>query len=118
MTLRAYYKLNPFALLEFLPYIAAIILIWCVPCHAQEPKGAIQPADPIHIAVRTPLQNVASTNIDPGAPMIYPPALPDIGLADIARKLRQAHAAMQKATKVTNDEKPIVAEEPKQEPKQ
>jgi hypothetical protein len=96
---------------------AVLLLLIAVSAVAQEPKGAIQPADPIHIAVRVPVQAVSSNAIDPGAPMIYPPVLPDIGLAEIARKLRAAHAAMQKASKVANDEKPIVAEEPKQESK-
>ena len=97
---------------------AVLLLLIAVSAVAQEPKGAIQPADPIHVTVRQPIQAVSTPTLDPGAPMIYPPALPDIGLAEIARKLRAAHAAMQKATKVANDEKPIVAEEPKQEPKQ
>jgi hypothetical protein len=56
----------------------------------------------------------ATPSLDLGAPIIYPAPLPDIGLAEIARKLRAAHVAMTKATKVANDEKPIVPEEPKQ----
>jgi hypothetical protein len=38
MRLRDYYKLNPFALLEFVPFILGLILVLVVPSPAQEQK--------------------------------------------------------------------------------
>lgn len=108
MRLRDYYKQDPFALLTFLPYIVALVMIWCAPCHAQEPRSVIRPADPISVSVHTHEAPVASTNVDPGAPMIYPAPLPNIGLAQIAKSFRMQHAFAVKAVKVANDETPIV----------
>lgn len=97
--------------------IAAILAFLYVACaaHAQEPTKAIVPADPISVAVRTPITPTASNSIDPGAPMIYPDPRPlTMKLGRIARQYRAAHVDAPKAVKVANDETPIVAEEVKQ----
>jgi hypothetical protein len=92
-----------------------LLLLICVaaPCIAQEPTRAIVPADPISVAVRTPITPTASSSHDSGAPIIYPNPLPKVRLGEIARTYRLIHAAAPKATKVANDETPIVAEVPK-----
>lgn len=91
--------------------------VLAISAHAQEPTGKIAPADPVSVTARhvDPVPVIFANAIDPTMPMIYPAPLPSIGLAKIARILRADHAVAPKATKIANDEKPIVAEEPKEE---
>ena len=83
-----------------------ILLLLPIALHAQEPRTVIKPADPIAAATH----EVTVDSNDGTAPIIYPNPLPAMKLGQIARALRAQHAAAPKATKVANDETPIVPE--------
>jgi hypothetical protein len=110
--MRDYYADNPLALLEYLPYVLGLILLLSGHAHAQEPRTVIKPADPIATA---PTHEVTVASNDGTMPMIYPNPLPKMRLGEIARTYRIIHLTAPKATKVANDEAPIVAEEPKEQ---
>jgi hypothetical protein len=82
--------------------------------HGQEPRTTIKPADPISATVHD-RPEVIVVSMDGKAPIIYPNPLPPIQLGNIARAYRLTHFTAPKATKVANDDQPIVAEEPKKE---
>jgi hypothetical protein len=93
--------------------LTLLLMIASVPALAQEPRTPIKPAEPIAAATH----EVTIDSNDGTMPIIYPSPLPPMKLGMIARAYRAAHAAAPKATKVANDEQPIVVE-PKQEEKQ
>ena len=91
-----------------------IIGLSAVPALAQEPRTQIRPADPIPVAVRNATTPTVSIGDSMPAPTIYPNPLPQINLAEIARRMRVASAAAPKAVKVADQENPIVPEPVKQ----
>jgi len=92
-----------------------ILMFAAVPAFAQEPLTQIRPADTIAQTTHTPMNVTVASSDDPTAPMIYPNPLPKVQLGRIARAYRAIHANAPKATKIANDEAPIVADEPKEQ---
>jgi len=84
-----------------------ILMFAAIPAFAQEPRTVIKPADPIAAVSH----DVTVASNDGTAPIIYPNPLPKVQLGRIARAYRAIHATAPKATKIANDEAPIVAEE-------
>ena len=88
-------------------FLTAALMVIAAVAYAQEPRTAIKPAEPIAAVSHT----VTVDSNDGTAPIIYPNPLPKLELGRIARAYRAIHATALKATKVANDDAPIVAEE-------
>jgi hypothetical protein len=114
--MRDYYADNPFALLEYLPFILGLILVLCAPGQAQEPRTQIKPADPISAGTHdvTVMGSECSDK-----PVILPTPLPKlrISLGEYARIIRAAHASVPKAQKIVDTDSFVVETADATEPK-
>jgi hypothetical protein len=83
----------------------SLLLLTASAAHAQEPRTAIKPADPIS----APSHDVTIMSGDGEKPVIQPTPLPKlkIDLAEVARRVRAARVALPKARTVVNDDQPI-----------